>query len=316
MSSGHGRRTKGGHEEEHENHERWAVSYADMMTVLCALFIVLYAMSTVDQVKYEALAQSLSEGFNSGKPDVLSGTDGVLEGVTAGTPNASAVGGPAEPASTVDPAALPPTDLQLAQQEVARLREVQAQIEANLAAAGMGHQVRYLIDERGLVIGLVANDVFFDSGSAALQPAANTVLDAAAPVLLAIPDRISVEGHANIIPTSGRYATNWELSADRATQVLRRLVETDGLPGGRISATGYGDTQPLEPGSSPEALATNRRVDLVINSSMPDHVRGLIPSVVDGTATAAAAAPAAAEHTTETAAAAAPTDDHDDDEGH
>jgi chemotaxis protein MotB len=209
---------------------------------------------------------------------------------------------------------------------VTRLRDVQAQIEARLAAVGMAQQVRYVIDERGLVMGLVANDVFFDQGSAVLQPAAHTLLDAAAPVLLAIPDQISVEGHANVIPTSGRYASNWELSADRATQVLRHLVETDGMAATRISATGYGDTRPLDPSGSPEALATNRRVDLVVHSSLPETVRGLIPAVVDGTAAPAAppppavapAAPASgtghATATTDTAASAAAHDD--DDEGH
>jgi chemotaxis protein MotB len=326
---GHGgRRKKGGHEEEHENHERWAVSYGDMMTVLCALFIVLYSMSQVDQVKYEALAQSLAEGFNNKSASVLDGSDGVLQGVTAGSAPPGAVA-PATPAGQVDPGAPPPGDLALAAQEVTRLQDVQAQMEARLAAVGMSQQVRYVIDERGLVMGLVANDVFFDDGSAVLQPAANALLDAAAPVLLAIPDRITVEGHANVIPASGRYATNWELSADRATQVLRRLVEVDGLPGPRISATGYGDTRPLDPGSSPEALATNRRVDLVVHSSLPEAVRGLIPSVVSGAAgpppveivpPAPAAAPDLAPGASHEAAAASTSTSEphhdDDDEGH
>jgi chemotaxis protein MotB len=326
---GHGKRRRGGHEEEHENHERWAVSYADMMTVLCALFIVLYSMSQVDQVKYEALAQSLAEGFNNKSASVLDGSDGVMESTIAGDPQ-DAVGAAAPVAPVPPPVATPPVDpsvdpgeLALAQQEASRLQDVQAQIEARLAAVGMGQQVRYTIDERGLVIGLVANDVFFDHGSAALQPAASTVLDAAAPVLVAIPDRISVEGHANVIPTSGRYATNWELSSDRATQVLRHLVETDGLPGARISAVGFGDTRPLDPGSSPEALATNRRVDLVVHSSMPETVRALLPGVVSGAhaapaptdAPAPAEAPATADaHEPATAAAhTAPAPNHEGD---
>ncbi len=315
-ASGHGRRRKGGHEEEHENHERWAVSYGDMMTVLCALFIVLYSMSQVDQVKYEALAQSLAEGFNNKSASVLDGSDGVMPASVAGSPQAPAA--PVEPVSAVDPAAASPADIAAAIAEVDRLRQVQADIEARLAAVGMSNQVRYVIDERGLVMGLVANDVFFDDGSAVLQPAANTVLDAAAPVLLAIPERISVEGHANVIPASGRYATNWELSADRATQVLRHLVEADGLPAGRISATGYGDTRPLDPGASPEALATNRRVDLVIHSGLAETVRGLIPAVVAGSLVAAPppvqVAPPAPEAAHE-AAATTPAHD-DDDEGH
>ncbi|GAA2726540.1 OmpA/MotB family protein [Cellulomonas aerilata] len=323
MSAGHGgRRAKGGHEEEHENHERWAVSYGDMMTVLCALFIVLYSMSQVDQTKYEALAQSLAEGFNNKSASVLSGSDGVLDASVAGSPAppaAAATPAAATPA-TVDPTAAPPADYAAAVSEVDRLRQVQAQIEAQLAAVGMGQQVRYLIDERGLVIGLVANDVFFDQGSAVLRPAAHTLLDAAAPVLLSIPDRISVEGHANVVPASGRYASNWELSADRATQVLRRLVESDGMPGVRISATGYGDTRPLDAGSSPEALATNRRVDLVVHSAQPDTVRGLIPAVVDGTAApapvAVAPAPVAVAPAAPTSHASTEAAASTDDEGH
>ena len=308
MSGGHGGRDRRrGHEEEHENHERWAVSYGDMMTVLCALFIVLYSMSQVDQVKYNALAQSLAEGFNNTSAAVLDGSPGVMDGATAGTPQAA-----------VQPAAVAPTDLDLAIQEVGRLGDVQAQLEARLAAAGMGHQVRYVIDERGLVMGLVADDVYFDDGSAALKPAADALLDAAAPVLVAIPDRITVEGHANVIPTSGRYPSNWELSADRATQVLRHLVETNGLPGTRISATGYGDTRPLDPSGTPQALATNRRVDLVIHSGLPEAVRGLIPSVLDGTAVAAPPPVAVAPAPPTSAAHAAPAADgaDDDDEGH
>jgi chemotaxis protein MotB len=325
MSAGHGRKKKGGHEEEHENHERWAVSYADMMTVLCALFIVLYSMSQVDQTKYEALAKSLAEGFNNKSASILDGSDGVLDAEVAGSteqPPAPV----AAPAAVDDATAASPADLAAAVAEVSRLEEVEAQIEARLASVGMAEQVRYVIDERGLVMGLVANDVYFDDGSAVLQPAANTLLDAAAPVLVAIPDQISVEGHANVIPASGRYATNWELSADRATQVLRRLVETDGLPGGRISATGYGDTRPLDPGSSPEALAANRRVDLVVHSSLPETVRGLIPAVVAGTAAPppveVAPAPVTAEpaaattHEGTTTEAAAATSTTDDPEGH
>jgi chemotaxis protein MotB len=331
---GHGGRRKGGgHEEEHENHERWAVSYGDMMTVLCALFIVLYSMSQVDQTKYEALAQSLAEGFNNKSASVLSGSDGVMDAAVAGSAQKTVP----VAAAPVDPTAAPPGDYAAAVAEVSRLQDVQAQIEARLAAIGMAQQVRYVIDERGLVMGLVANDVFFDQGSAVLQPAAHTLLDAAAPVLLAIPDQISVEGHANVVPTSGRYASNWELSADRATQVLRHLVEVDGMPGPRISATGYGDTRPLDTGTSPEALATNRRVDLVVHSALPETVRGLIPAVVDGTAAPAAAPPAPAvappaiattgtpttgtpttgTPTTDTAATdAAAHDDDDEDEGH
>ncbi|QTE29879.1 OmpA/MotB family protein [Pengzhenrongella sicca] len=297
MSAQKGRKPRV-HEEEHENHERWAVSYADMMTVLVGLFIVLYAMSQVDQTKFEALRGSLAAGFGNASPTVLTGAAGLMD--SAGTvPDTGLPSGPETnqiaPAAAVDPAVdpadVPATDagadgevqaVAQARDELTRLLAMQAQIEANLAAVGMAGQVRYVIDARGLVIGLVANDFYFDEGSAALKPAATTVIDAAGPVLAAITDQISIEGHTNATPISGRYATNWELSSDRATQVLRRLVENNAVPGDRIAAVGYGSSRPLVD-SGADALTANRRVDLVIHSPLPEPVRELLPSMVTGT---------------------------------
>ena len=288
---------KAAHEEEHVNHERWLVSYADMITVLMALFIVLFAISQVDQDKYIALRDSLSAGFQdtTTSPSILDGSDGNLDGTSAQSDNSPASGTagmlsadkglgdqasnpsftkPAQPPPDVDPAVLA-----AAQAEASHLEQLQAQIEASLAANGLADMVRYRIDERGLTLGLVANDVFFAQGSADMTPTALRVLDVAAPLVVGLNEHISIEGHANIIPTSGRYATNWELSSDRATQVLRHLVEADGMPGPRIMAVGYGDTRPLVAGDSPDALAANRRVDIVILSSAPESVRALLPAL-------------------------------------
>ena len=287
MSAHKGRKPRV-HEEEHENHERWAVSYADMMTVLVGLFIVLYAMSQVDQTKFEALRGSLAAGFGNASPTVLTGAAGVLDNSGAAPDTERPIAPEANP---IAPAAAVSAEIEVdgealketqARDELARLQALQAQIEANLEGVGMANQVRYVIDQRGLVIGLVANDFYFDSASAVLKPAAETVLDAAGPVLAANPDQISIEGHANAIPVSGRYPTNWELSADRATQVLRHLVEVDGVPGNRISAVGYGDARPL-PDAGGDALAVNRRVDLVVHSPLPEPVRDLLPAMISGT---------------------------------
>lgn len=283
MSSHRGRKPRV-HEEEHDNSERWAVSYADMMTVLVGLFIVLYAMSQIDQTKFEALRGSLAAGFGNASPTVLTGAAGVMD--SAGT--VPETGLPAAPETNpIAPAPAAEVDAEKqkvaqARDELTRLEAMEAQIEANLAAVGMANQVRYVIDERGLVIGLVANDFFFDPASATLKPAAMTVIDAAAPVLASITDEITVEGHANVLPVSGRYATNWELSADRATQVLRRLVEADGIPGQRVAAVGFGDARPLSDAGA-DALAVNRRVDLVVHSPLPEPVRDLLPSMIAGT---------------------------------
>jgi chemotaxis protein MotB len=134
-------------------------------------------------------------------------------------------------------------------------------------------------------MGLVADDVFFAPARAELTATALRVLDVASPVLVGLGENISVEGHANVIPVSGRYATNWELSSDRATQVLRHMVERDGMPGTRIQAVGYGDTRPLVNGTGEDAMTANRRVDMVILSAAPEAVRALLPAVAAGNVT-------------------------------
>jgi len=281
-SGGHGRRPKKHEEEEHENHERWAVSYADMMTVLVGLFIVLFAMSQVDQIKFEQLRQSLAVGFGHEAPSMVPGGSGAMAGVenTAITPDLqSQVGIQEDMVGTPDPTL---TEEQinhdLAVTEYNRLAGMADAIAQLLAQQDLSDRVRFRITERGLVVGMVADDVFFTASSAQLSPTAQLVIDTTAPVLVGVSEEISVEGHANTLPPSSAYATNWELSADRATQVLRRLTEFGGVPANRIAAVGYGDARPLQdPEGDP--MEANRRTDLVILSAVPEDVRAYLPTV-------------------------------------
>lgn len=288
----HGRRRSraSGHEEEHENHERWAVSYADMMTVLVGLFIVMYAISQVDQTKFEQLRESLAIGFGNQAPSMLSGSSGALVGtetveispdlardaaVEFDDPvTAEADEGVNEGLAEAD------RNLQAAVVEYERLDDVAEQISAALAAQGLADRVRFRVTERGLVVGMVADDVFFSADTADLTTTALRVIDTAAPVLRGLTDEISVEGHANVLPST-RYPTNWELSSDRATQVLRRLVEAGGMPPARIAAVGFGEARPLEEAGGAAALDANRRVDIVVLSPVPDDVRILLPAVAN-----------------------------------
>ena len=297
---GRGRRG-GGHEEEHVIHERWLVSYSDMITVLMALFIVLFAISQVDQEKYIALRSSLAAGFGEGSISsaALEGSSGVMDGTTGATdgPEQGTAGivdvdtGLGEQAANPSPevvqdqATVDASVLAAAQAEVAHLEQVKQQILSALTAQNLQDSVRFRVDERGLVLGLVADDVFFAQGSAQLTPTAMSVLDVASPTIVALQEPVSVEGHANTVPISGRYATNWELSSDRATQVLRHMVERDGMPGTRIQAVGYGDTRPLVNGTGEDAMTANRRVDMVILSAAPEAVRALLPAVAAGNVT-------------------------------
>ncbi len=291
---GHGRRPKKHEEEEHENHERWAVSYADMMTVLVGLFIVLFAMSKVDVVKFEKLRQSLAIGFGHEAPSMLVGGSGALTGLSqfeiapslkndVGVPIDQQV---PKAQQSADPNQVTPTtalteeqkNYDLAVVEYHRLEGIASSLSKSLAAEGLSDRVRFSVTSRGLVIGMVADDVFFKASSADLTPTAFKIIDTLGPVLHGLSEEISVEGNANTLPPSGGYATNWELAADRAVEVLRRLVEVDGISGQRIAATSFGDQRPLaDPQGDP--MAANRRVDLVVLSPVPDSVKQFLPEV-------------------------------------
>ena len=272
-------------EEEVHPDERWMASYMDMVTVLMCMFIVLFAMSTVDQDKYEQLANSLATGFgavDAGKVDTAEGVvvpadliDNQGESPTEVTHSSEAI----DPAEAT---AVATANADAAEKEVAKLDRLEAALTANLTAAGVATLVEFHITDRGLTLGLVGSETFFAPDSAELTAAATAVLDAAAPVLVANGQKISVEGHADKHGQSATFATDWELSASRATQVLRRLVEKGGIGGEMISAVAFGSAQPANTGSTLADMAQNRRVDIVLLSNQPDSVRALIPGVAAG----------------------------------
>ena len=275
--SARGRKRKGGHDDEAEHvDERWMASYMDMVTVLMCMFIVLFAMSTVDQAKFEKLSNSLATGFGS----VEAGSVDTAEGVVV---PADKVDDEAEGFTDAPVTDEPLTDVELAIAEVDRLTEIQQHIETNLAVVGMSDRVEFFIDERGLTMGLVGTDSFFAPGSTALSAISIAVLGAAAPEIVTSALQVSVEGHADVHGQSAGFATDWELSSGRATQVLRRLVEQGGVNPTLIGAVGYGSARPVSEGSSLSEMAQNRRVDIVLVSPLPDSVRDLIPAAADGT---------------------------------
>ena len=259
------RRRKLADDEESHPDERWMASYMDMVTVLMCMFIVLFAMSTVDQKKFEDLANSLATGF--GATDV--GAIDTAEGVVV-------------PEEMVDAEDLGFTDLDQAIREVNRLKTLMEQIDAGLQAEGLAHTVEYQIDERGLTVRLVGSETFFDNNSIRLSEVATRVLGSIAGPLAATAYETSVEGHADLRQAVYPFATNWELASGRSTQVLRQLVEVGGIPPTRIASVGYGAARPMAEGTSAEELAKNRRVDIVVLSDQPETVRSLIPRVVGG----------------------------------
>ena len=288
---------KGAPEEEHGNSERWLVSYSDMLTVLVGLFIVLYAMSQVDQAKFEQLAASLAEGFGGSSQAILHTGSSILEDNSPIAPqvrpdvnqdlstalrneNPGAVSPEANAtAQTHTDATVNKADYDAAVKEYQDLSKLAEQLEARLVAHDLGGTVKYRINERGLVVGLVSDELFFVPDAAGLTDTSRRVIDTLAPPLGKLPNLIAVEGHANTLPST-KYASNWELSADRAVQVTKRFVDSKKISAERVSATGFGDSRPLESNKTTAGLKINRRVDIVVLSNQPERIRELIPEVM------------------------------------
>lgn len=281
------RRRRRHEEEEPENHERWAVSYSDMMTVLMALFLVMYAISTVDQTKYEELAQSLSVGFGAGDSVVLVDKAGILDehgevmnvkDINDIAPSISA--GVVTGAFSGETGAFSQEEYAQAEAEYEHLEEIRDHIAENLAKVKLSDAVTFRISERGLIIGMITTDVFFDTASNELTKTSKKVIDAVGRPLTKIDNEIAIEGHADIVPTGSTAKTNWELSSARATTVLRRMVDKSDLGPERMSAVGFGDARPLVDKTDKKSLAANRRADVVVLSDQPERIRELL-TVVD-----------------------------------
>jgi chemotaxis protein MotB len=292
-----------------------------MMTLLFVLFVVLYAMSSIDVAKFTAFADGAREG--AGAPVTII-NDGAA--IDAPTDNDS----PLKPVQVAQEAAIDGTEqteaekaaaeavaAQQAQQTAAEARAahdqlsaVREQLQAALAATGQSGAAQFVIDERGLVVRVVSDPVLFAPESAVLLPQGAAVLDALAPTLTALPNLLRVEGHANSLPVTrgGPWPSNWELSAVRATTVLRHLSEADGVPETRLSAAGYGSTRPLVPDSDPTFVTANRRVDVIVVSTASAQANQLLPGLE---AVATAAPPSTTPNPVAGAAAPAATSEED-----
>lgn len=258
------------HEEEVENGERWLLTYADMITLLLALFIVLFAISSINQKKFLALALGLKQSFDP-KPGVLTNGSGLLQNAsltqTAGSQYKSLVPNPLGPTTTTTTTTTPVSS-SAGTVPKAALLALQAQINNALVHQGLQGDVSLQQQTRGLVVQVLADKVFFASDSASLGPVGNQVVDTVASVLRSDSYHIDVEGYTDNQPIiGGVFTSNEELSAVRAVNVVLRLEKVDGIASARLSATGYGSTRPLVPNTTPQNMALNRRIDIVVLSS-------------------------------------------------
>ena len=252
--------------EEHENHERWLVSYADFMTLLFALFVVMYATASVDSKKAQQVAESVRFAMH------FEGTGGV-----GALPLFD--GPPSEGGCVAQTGANPrSTSEQKAIVESLR-RKLQSKLASFLQDKTMANAVKIDAEPGRLAIRLAAAR-FFDPSQAALRPEMIPVLDAIAGELAALEKPVRVEGHTDDSPTpgglggGGRFRNNWDLSAARAVSVVSYLEDAHHMPSGHLSAVGFGSTHPVGDNATLEGREENRRIELVVELP-PAATKGL-----------------------------------------
>jgi chemotaxis protein MotB len=243
---------------EHANHERWLVSYADFITLLFAFFTTLYAISTVDQKKAGKLMYSMRTAFNveffphEATPARSPIGPKIVEIVNAMVGSSGGVG--KQPGGEGD--------------RVGRYRAVSDRLQTLGQDAAMTKIVSVREERRGTVVSM-AEAGFFESGSATMRPDGHAAL---ARIAAAIGSDgpaldIVVEGHTDDRPVRGRrFASNWELSTARATEVIGLLIREHGFSPDDLAAAGYGEYHPVASNDTTEGRARNRRVDLVVRA--------------------------------------------------
>jgi chemotaxis protein MotB len=263
-----GGRKKPHHEEEHENEERWLVSFADMMTLLFCLFMVLFAISSVNTSKFESLQKALQDAFSGrilsgGKAVMQTGNDAPPDRAQA-TPPMPAIS-PLATLSDESPPANSTEAAAAAQKEDEDFRQLKRRIDDLARKSGLQGRVLTTVRRRGLVVQLLTDNVFFDSGQARLKPGAQRILEQIGVVLRGERKHpIVVEGHTDSQPIGGGiYPSNWELSGARSAAVVRMFIHT-GVLARRVSLSGYADEVPIASNATAQGRSRNRRVEVVL----------------------------------------------------
>ena len=245
------------HEEEHENHERWLVSYADFITLLFAFFVLMYAISSVNEGKYRVLSDAINSAFRN------------VPGTTAG---AMQVLNTTQNSQMVTPQIRPSTPKAEEQKRKnkERMRNMAQQLIAALNPLVKSGQVRVTENALGITLDIDAS-VLFEPGQASLDEKAIVVLANVGKILAGSDFPITVEGHTDNTPISNvQFPSNWELSVVRASSVVRLFIE-NGVDARLLTATGYADQRPVAGNDNPTGRQRNRRVAITIESRVPDE---------------------------------------------
>jgi len=278
--SGHSRRGRrgGGHGGGHEGgDERWLLTYADMITLLMALFMVLFSISSVNISKYQVLQRALQKAFMGGVLDggksFQQGEPTRIQGVQSATASQQMDStfqitshnliGKVAPAPT---AAEKAAARKAAAEEQSNLEQIKNQVDSYAKLHGFSGLIQTSIDQRGLVIRLLTDKVLFDSGHAELKATGSPILLEVSHLLVTtkFSNAIAVEGNTDNVPISGgEFPSNWELSTGRANAVLEFFIHHS-VPQHRLTVVGFADQNPIAPNDTADGRALNRRVDVVV----------------------------------------------------
>jgi len=248
-------------EEEHENHERWLVSYADFITLLFAFFVVMYAISSINEGKYRVLSDSIVSAFRNVPGDA----SGAMVQIQPNAPSqvTTPLRRPLLPQVKPDP---------VHEQHRTTLRDKAREISTALAPLVEQGHVRVTEGTQGITVEINAS-VLFDSGEARLQFPALRAMTAVGQILATTDFPITVEGHTDNAPiNTPLFPSNWELSGARAASVVRLFVET-GVDARRLTATGHAEQRPVDDNATAEGRQRNRSVAIVMEARTPDQVR-------------------------------------------
>lgn len=259
------------HREEHVNHERWLVSYADFITLLFAFFVVLYASSQVDKRKIGKLALSIQVAFQE---------LGVFETSNTKIPLSDSEAIPFSQVQVVENSqhtadlthfVQPMKGILSPNVAGTPMRDIQSELEKALAPEIKKHVVDVKTSREGIVVSL-REIGFYESGSANIRPASKEAIDRLAAVLKPHNEQLRIEGHTDNIPIhNARFDSNWELSTARAADLVKLFVTRYQFNPVRLSAAGYAEFHPVAPNDTAENRARNRRVDIVIlNTAAPE----------------------------------------------
>jgi chemotaxis protein MotB len=243
------------HKGGHANHERWLITYADLITLLMIFFVVMYAMSKVDVAKFMTLSQSLNQALSASNKIRLDNLGSTSLLADQHSTQGKQKGSETDQPHTYQQA--PENDKQY------KLEELYRQLQAYIQAHNLQDQVAIEDQIRGVQITL-KDVVLYDTGSAVLKPEGVQILNGLIPFLKSVSNPIAVEGHTDNVPIrNAPYPSNWELSQARAVNVVHYLAN-EGVDERRMSATGYGEWHPLVPNDNAADRQINRRVNIVI----------------------------------------------------